>query len=72
MGLHCETCDATLKDRKNRFCHRHALQVLRRMERDGYLQPLTVSTVDGANQKLSDRRFLTVREKGEATEMTSD
>lgn len=62
MGLHCETCNTKLHDRKNRFCKRHALQTLRHLESVGYLQPLTISTVNGSNERISRRRFLTLRE----------
>lgn len=62
MGLHCEVCKTTLSNRKNRFCPRHAKQMLRKMEDSGYLEPLVVSTVDGANQHLSRDRFLTFKE----------
>jgi hypothetical protein len=59
MAATCEKCGAKTSNRKNRFCDPHAAQTLQTLEAAGYLEPLTVTTVDGV-QKLSNRRFLTL------------
>lgn len=61
MALNCEICKRPTKSRKDRFCPTHAKQTLRRLEASGYLEPLTVTTVDGP-QKLSKHRFLTLQD----------
>lgn len=61
MATHCEICKRPLSNRKNRFCPTHATQTLRKLEASGYLEPLTVTTVDG-KQTLSHQRFLTLRD----------
>lgn len=70
MATHCEVCGRPLKDRKNRFCLPHAKATLKAMERSGYLQPLTISTVNGPNQRLSRHRFLTLRDEEQANSRT--
>lgn len=57
MATHCTTCGVPLADKKNLYCGRHAKATLRKLHKSGYLQPLTIRTVDGV-QKLSKRRFL--------------
>lgn len=59
MAQYCEICGTENQSRKDRFCPRHQRAVLRQLERSGYLEPLTVTTVDGV-QRLSNRRFLTL------------
>lgn len=59
MATHCEICGKANKSRKDRFCPPHQFQVLRKLEAAGYLEPLTVTTVDGV-QSLSKHRFLTL------------
>lgn len=70
MALNCKTCGTALKDRKNLYCPRHAAALLIRLEKDGYLVPLVISTSDGHSQRVSPRRFLTLQD--EATIETSD
>lgn len=73
MGLHCKTCGVPLKDRKNLYCRPHAVATLKHLERVGYLEPLTISTVDGTNQRVSKQRFLTLRDdQVRETAKTSD
>jgi hypothetical protein len=59
MATHCEICGRENKSRKDRFCRQHQRQVLQKLEAEGYLEPLTVTTVDGV-QTLSKHRFLTL------------
>jgi hypothetical protein len=72
MATHCEICGRPLSDKKNRFCLPHARSTLRKLEAVGYLQPLQISTVDGANQKLSRHRFLTLPDGPVTPAKTSD
>lgn len=55
----CEKCGVRI-NRKDRFCQKHARAVLVAAEKSGYLQPLSVMTVDGLVQ-VAKRRFLTIR-----------
>ncbi len=59
MSEKCEICSRKNQSRKDRFCLYHQRQVLRKLEAEGYLEPLTLTTVNGV-QTLSHRRFLTV------------
>jgi len=59
MATHCKRCGRELMDRKNLYCKAHAIQTLRSLDAAGFLEPLTLTTVDGV-QKLSSRRFLTL------------
>lgn len=71
---HCKTCGKELSNRKNLYCPIHAAATLRKLEstpyttpdgkpRSGYLEPLTITTSAGGRESLSNRRFLTVRDK---------
>lgn len=57
---HCKVCGTLLGSTKEMFCQRHQKLTLKKLEASGYLEPLQISTVDGPNQRLSRRRFLTV------------
>lgn len=61
MATHCEICKRPLSNKKDRFCKPHAKATLRKLESAGYLEPLTVTTVDG-QQRLSHQRFLTLQD----------
>lgn len=61
MALNCEICGLPNTSRKDRYCKKHQKTVLRKLEKDGYLDPLVVTTVDGV-QRLSKQRFLTLQD----------
>lgn len=67
MASHCEKCGLKLRSKKDRFCPTHAMQVLRRLETVGYLQPLREMTASG-DQVISTKRFLTLKEQAPAEE----
>ena len=62
MADKCQKCGRKLEDRTDRFCPRHARELLREMETSGYLEPLVVRTMDGES-KLSNRKYLTLTDQ---------
>lgn len=62
MSANCEICGTLNPDKKNRFCRKHEKTVLRKLDREGYLEPLEVTTVSG-HFRLSNRRFLTLQDE---------
>jgi uncharacterized Zn finger protein (UPF0148 family) len=63
MALCCKTCGQPTRHKSDLYCPTHERQVLRTLDRAGYLQPLTVQTMDGP-VRLSNREFLTLPEPG--------
>lgn len=61
MSSRCEKCGKLNQSVQDRFCPKHAQQTLRRLERSGYLEPLTIGTASGL-EKLSPDRFLTLND----------
>lgn len=62
MGRKCEKCQDETPSKSDRFCLKHARQTLRKLEAEGYLEPLRYTTQDGV-QVLSTKRFLTLSEE---------
>lgn len=61
MNRKCEICGRPTPEKADRYCLRHQTAILEKLDEAGYLEPLTLMTVDG-QQRLSRRRFLTVPE----------
>lgn len=59
MALTCKICGHPTPSVKDLYCRKHQRSTLRQLEAEGYLEPLTVTTVDGV-QQLSKHRFLTL------------
>lgn len=57
----CKKCKHKVQRSGDLYCSRHAKQLLQRLEREGYFEPLTYKTSDGL-QILSKQRFLTLSE----------
>jgi hypothetical protein len=53
----CEKCGAKTRSKKNRYCPRCELKVLRGLEKAGFLEPLERMTIDGP-LVLGNARFL--------------
>lgn len=58
----CKECGVEIPQ-KDLYCRKHGRQLLKRLEASGYLEPLTVQTVNGT-VKLSTQRFLTLPQGG--------
>lgn len=61
----CQVCGSSLKDKTMKFCPTHAKEFLLRMEAEGKLEPMEYTTQNGV-QRLSTRRFLSIRNNGES------
>lgn len=62
MAATCKICGKPNQSKKDLYCRTHQRKVLQSLEQSGYLEPLTVTTVAG-QQKLSNRRFLTLQDE---------
>lgn len=62
MAENCTDCGRPLADKTMLRCPRDSRKHLRRLRRNGYLQPLSFRTLDGVVQLSPRQEFLTLQD----------